>query len=509
MKIKKIFTEILVSESYYFSLIFATNFGPMAKKIIIINPDFKFFCSISTMSIIKKISLHNPVFEILKFVTSLQFGWINDGIGQLLILSTGIIVRLMLSDDNIVNNFKLLEYVSFLFITIFNNIYKVSLRVNFKSIFHLTFLITKSVCFNDTVFLNIIIVNLIKIVLKGCNLLKLKKNYELCIIKVLSDSNFFFKITNGFTKSFKNIKTFPFNFYYKFPKTIFIDLKSNNIINSEKFDIRKKNYGFESFKFMFEYKKIKKIFLKLSQLKCNLVVLITFLSEELIEDLFINHSKKMKMNIIYDLNKKKSSFIFKYLQNSLICNTLSISNKYFFYLKKVSCFKSFKRTVITFEKIKENEYISILLIENSLNSLKNLDELIIKITKVLKALFRFPYIIPGGGSVEIYSTVAIMERKKIKEKQIATLIDILSYGMLKIPLSLSKNAEWGGNKIIQKLIKYHSNNYKFFGQIMNQKKIGNVIKEGVFDILLHKYLIYYTTYEFLNLVLRIDENFLG
>lgn len=81
--------------------------------------------------------------------------------------------------------------------------------------------------------------------------------------------------------------------------------------------------------------------------------------------------------------------------------------------------------------------------------------------------------------------------------------------MLKLPTFLSKNAVWGKEKMIKKMIKYHYNNYNFFGQIINQKKIGNVIKEGIFEILLHKYLIYYVLNEFLNLTLQIDEKFMG
>lgn len=90
------------------------------------------------MTIIKKMSLCNPVFEILKFIFSLQvmnyvneFRWVNDGIGQLLILSTGIITRLILNDNVITNIPKLLKYMSFLFVTIFNvriGIYRIFIK---------------------------------------------------------------------------------------------------------------------------------------------------------------------------------------------------------------------------------------------------------------------------------------------------------------------------------------------------------------------------------------------
>ena len=81
--------------------------------------------------------------------------------------------------------------------------------------------------------------------------------------------------------------------------------------------------------------------------------------------------------------------------------------------------------------------------------------------------------------------------------------------MLKIISLISNGEKWEKNRIIKRLINYHCNNFNFFGYIVGHRKIGNVIKEGIFDILLHKYLIYYTTYEFLNLLLQIDENFMG
>uniref|UniRef100_A0A7S2TR25 Uncharacterized protein n=2 Tax=Lotharella oceanica TaxID=641309 RepID=A0A7S2TR25_9EUKA len=289
MATRKIFAEILVSELYCFSLIFKTCFGPMAKKIIIINPETKYFYSENTMDIIKKISLYNPIFELLKFVSILQFNWIYDGIGQLLIISISIMVRLVINDVFVMDVSRLLEYVGFLFIKIFNNIYKISLRVNFKSIFHFAFLITKSLCYDKTTFLNTLTTNLIKVILKSFYLLKSNRKYEMCIIKIISRSKRTFKFTSGFTKIFKDIKLFPQNFYYKFPKTIFMNLK-NNDINSNKRIIRKINYGLESFRSIIEYKKIKKIFSKLSQYQCDLVIFISFLSDSLIEDLFVKFS---------------------------------------------------------------------------------------------------------------------------------------------------------------------------------------------------------------------------
>jgi len=329
MTTRKIFAEMLVSELYCFSLIFKTCFGPMAKKIIIINPEMKFFYSKNSMNIIKKISLYNPIFELLKFVSFLQFNWIYDGIGQLLIISISMVVRLVINDVFVMNVSKLLEYVGFLFITIFNNIYKISLRVNFKSIFHFSFLVTKSLCYDNTTFLNTVTTNLIKVILKSFYLLKTNKKYEMCIVKIISGSEKTFKFTSGFTKIFKDIKLFPHNFYYKLPKTIFMNLK-NNDINSNKKIIRKINYGLEAFRTIIEYKKIKKIFSKLSHHQCDLVIFITFLSDSLIEDLFVKFSKRLKINIIYDINKKKSSFIFEYLSDYSICNALSISQNFFF-----------------------------------------------------------------------------------------------------------------------------------------------------------------------------------
>lgn len=67
------------------------------------------------------------------------------------------------------------------------------------------------------------------------------------------------------------------------------------------------------------------------------------------------------------------------------------------------------------EKIKENEYMSILLVGNTLNYLKNLIEIILKTIKILKSVIKFPYIVPGGGSIEIYNTIIIMKKKKFKE----------------------------------------------------------------------------------------------
>jgi len=72
MATRKIFTEMLISELYCFSLIFKTCFGPAAKKIIIINSELKFFYSTNSMNVLKKISLYNPVFELLKFISFLQ-----------------------------------------------------------------------------------------------------------------------------------------------------------------------------------------------------------------------------------------------------------------------------------------------------------------------------------------------------------------------------------------------------------------------------------------------------
>mmetsp|Transcript_26065 Transcript_26065/g.48585 ORF Transcript_26065/g.48585 Transcript_26065/m.48585 type:complete len:103 (+) Transcript_26065:1544-1852(+) len=102
-----------------------------------------------------------------------------------------------------------------------------------------------------------------------------------------------------------------------------------------------------------------------------------------------------------------------------------------------------------------------------------------------------------------------MKKKKYEKKRITFIVEILSYSILKIAMFLSNNKKWEKNRIIKRLIRYHCSNYNFFGQIVEHKKIGNVIKEGIFDVLLHKYLIYYTTYEFLNLILQVDENFMG
>lgn len=80
-----------------------------------------------------------------------------------------------------------------------------------------------------------------------------------------------------------------------YPKTIFMDLKTNNAIDSNKIIVRKINHGFESYKPMCEYKKIKKIFTKLSWSRCDLVILISFLSNNLLEELFIRYSVKNKV----------------------------------------------------------------------------------------------------------------------------------------------------------------------------------------------------------------------
>ena len=56
--------------------------------------------------------------------------------------------------------------------------------------------------------------------------------------------------------------------------------------------MRKINYGIESFRNGGEYRKIKKIFLKLSRYHCDLAIMVTFLSDNPIEDLFVRFSVK-------------------------------------------------------------------------------------------------------------------------------------------------------------------------------------------------------------------------
>mmetsp|Transcript_29405 Transcript_29405/g.47183 ORF Transcript_29405/g.47183 Transcript_29405/m.47183 type:complete len:514 (+) Transcript_29405:934-2475(+) len=501
-------TKLLIWESIFLKKLITNSLGPSSKKTMLFINKTKLCFSRSNNPLSHVLKLNNPICLIFRTFMNSHNRFSFDGKKSLIFLLCYIMSKMQNFMRNSILWTSLKYFTSLIFHLISKNLRKLSCVLNLSN-FRCLLLILENIgkhmplatlkndllqkfmlvylafCFKQE---NALKTKISFIILKKKTRLKTKMYKGTCLIsnncvslptsftttkkKILLDSNFKDLVKKKFfTKDIVKNKDYLLNLYYQESfhlRKLLIHLKSQNcdIILLESFNIDNKNIN-------------------------------TFLS------LFYYHGIKL----IYNIEHAKLVKVQNYLSSELQKNNKENSFDLYFF-DKASAFKNNKNTIFLIHNSRKSHNYSLLILHNFTNSFINC--FLLNIITIVKTIFKYPFVIPGGSAFEIcILTMLSKQLYTLKYSSVGKLYNLVLriyitafYHFIKFIVT-NRNNEFISN--IKILLLLHSKNLNYYGFNINDERICNMAKFGIFDISLSKYSINYHCKEFLNFILRIDD----
>mmetsp|Transcript_25066 Transcript_25066/g.34982 ORF Transcript_25066/g.34982 Transcript_25066/m.34982 type:complete len:314 (+) Transcript_25066:436-1377(+) len=298
------------------------------------------------------------------------------------------------------------------------------------------------------------------------------------------------------------------NSFMSIGKKLLLDSNFKNLIKKKFFKkdfIKNKNHLIKMYYQEAFY--LRKLLLHLKSCNCDIILLESFNIDSKNINTFLSLFHYHGIKLIYNIEHTKLLKIREYLSPKLLRKNHDISFDLYPF-DKASTFQNCKSTIFLISNSKISHHYSLLILHNFTNSFVH--HFLYNIINVVKMIFKYPFIIPGGSAFELcILTMLSKELYILKYSSLGKLYNSILkiyitviYQYIKYIIS-NKHNDYISN--IKLLLLLHSKNLNYYGFNLSNQSICNMAKFGIFDISLSKYSINYHCKEFLNFIFRIDD----